>query len=203
MNSDIQIIDMLSDDPDDCSPTDGSLGDELADTVFVTVIALGMAEMVTTVLTVAVLVTDCTSMLVLVMMAVEVEVANCVLVSTSMLVLVAMAVEVMVEVELMSRVLVMDEVVLTVLVIVVVKEKTTELVEEVTTVEFTNVVLVTVDVVVEPVTAQVSVRVKMLNQIIFFKGTMIYIHNDIHHTYMYMFGVYHCCLEHAYLQVHM
>ena len=54
MNSDIQIIDKLSDDPADCSPNDESPGDELADTVLVTVIALGVAEMVTTVLTVSV-----------------------------------------------------------------------------------------------------------------------------------------------------
>ena len=51
MNSDIQIIDVLSDDPADCSPT-WSPGDELADTVFVTVITVGVAEKVTTVLTV-------------------------------------------------------------------------------------------------------------------------------------------------------
>ena len=74
MKSDIQIIDMLSDDLGDSSPTDGSPGDELADTVLVTVISLGMAEMVTTVLTVAVVVTDCTSVLVLVVMAVDVTV---------------------------------------------------------------------------------------------------------------------------------
>ena len=65
MKSDIQIIDVLSGDPADCSPT-GSSGDEFMDTVFVTVIAMGVAEMVMTVLTVAVLVTDCTSVLVLV-----------------------------------------------------------------------------------------------------------------------------------------
>ena len=73
MNSDIQIIDALSDDPADCSPTE-SPGDELADTVFVTVITVGVAEMVTTVLTVAVLVTDCTSMLVLVLVLVAIAV---------------------------------------------------------------------------------------------------------------------------------
>ena len=73
MNSDIQIIDMLSDDPADCSPT-GSSGDELKDMVFVTVIAVGVAEMVTTVLTIAVLVTDCTSMLVLVLVVIAVVV---------------------------------------------------------------------------------------------------------------------------------
>ena len=50
MNSDIQMIDMLSDDPADWSATE-SPGDEMAGTVFVTVITLG----------VAVLVTDCTS----------------------------------------------------------------------------------------------------------------------------------------------
>ena len=73
MNSDIQIIDTLFDDPADSSPTK-SPGDEMVDTLFVTVITLGVAEMVTTVLTVAVVVTDCTSMLVLVAMAVEVVV---------------------------------------------------------------------------------------------------------------------------------
>ena len=40
MNSDIQIIHVLSDDLADCSPT-GSPSDELADTVFVSVITLG------------------------------------------------------------------------------------------------------------------------------------------------------------------
>ena len=85
MNSDIQIIDTLSDDPADCSPTE-SPGDELTDTVFVTVIALGVAEMVTTVLTVAVLVTDCTSVLVLVAMEVNVELMICMLVTTDVVV---------------------------------------------------------------------------------------------------------------------
>ena len=51
MNSDIQIIHMLSEDPADCSLI-WSPGDELADTVFVTVITVGVAEKVTTVLTV-------------------------------------------------------------------------------------------------------------------------------------------------------
>ena len=51
---------MLSDDAADCSPI-WSPGDELADTVFVTVITMGVAAKVTIVLTVAVLVTDCTS----------------------------------------------------------------------------------------------------------------------------------------------
>ena len=51
MNRDIQIIDMLSDDPADCSPI-WSPGDELVDTVFVTVITVGVAEKVTTVFTV-------------------------------------------------------------------------------------------------------------------------------------------------------
>ena len=75
MNSDIQIIDTcaLSDDSADCSPT-WSPGDELTDTVFVTVITVGVVEMVTIVLTVAVFVTDCTSVLVLVAMVVVVEV---------------------------------------------------------------------------------------------------------------------------------
>ena len=72
MNRDIQIIDMLSDDPADCSPA-GSSGNEFMQTVFITVIALGVAGMVTTVLTVAVLVTDCTSVIVLVAMVVDVE----------------------------------------------------------------------------------------------------------------------------------
>ena len=68
---------MLSeDDAANCSPSAGS-GDEFADTVFVTVIALGVAEMVTTVL----LVTDCTSVLVLVAMVVDVELMICVLVT--------------------------------------------------------------------------------------------------------------------------
>ena len=71
MNSDIQIIDVLSeDDPNDCCPS-ASSDDEFTDTVFVTVIALGMAEIVTTVLTVAVFVRDSTS--VLVVMVVDVE----------------------------------------------------------------------------------------------------------------------------------
>ena len=73
MNSDIQTTDMLSDNPADCFPT-GSSGDEFMDTVFVTVMAMGVAELVTTMLTVAVLVTDCTSVLVLVVIAVVVEV---------------------------------------------------------------------------------------------------------------------------------
>ena len=60
MKSDIQIIDMVSDDPAECSSI-WSPGDELADTVFVIVITVGVAEMVTIVLTVAVLVTVCTS----------------------------------------------------------------------------------------------------------------------------------------------
>ena len=51
MNRDIQIIRMLSDDPADCSPI-WSPGDELAHTVFVTVITVGVAEKVTIVLTV-------------------------------------------------------------------------------------------------------------------------------------------------------
>ena len=57
INSDIQTIDTLSDDPADWSPTDGSPGDELAATVLVTVV-----------------VTDCTSVLVLVVMAVDITV---------------------------------------------------------------------------------------------------------------------------------
>ena len=65
MNSDIQIINTLPDDPGDCSST-GFPGDELVEIVFVTVIALGVAEMVTTVLEIASLVTNCTSVLVLV-----------------------------------------------------------------------------------------------------------------------------------------
>ena len=81
MNSDIQIIDMVSDDPVDCSPTEPP-GDEMADTVLVTVITLGVAEMVTTLLTVAVVVTDCTSVLVLVVMAVDVTVDVVVLVTS-------------------------------------------------------------------------------------------------------------------------
>ena len=86
MNSDIQIIDVLSDDPSDCSPIE-SAGDELADAVFVTVIALGVAEMVTTVLNnVAVLVTDCTSLLTLVTMVVDVELMSRVLITTDMVV---------------------------------------------------------------------------------------------------------------------
>ena len=60
INSDIQIIDILSDDPADWSATE-SPGDELA-------------EMVTTVLTVAVLVTDCTSVLVVMVVDVTVDV---------------------------------------------------------------------------------------------------------------------------------
>ena len=79
MNSDIQIMEKLSDGPADCSPTDGSPGDELADTVLVTVIALGVAEMVTTVLFVSVIVTDCTS--VIVAMVVDVELMTAVLVT--------------------------------------------------------------------------------------------------------------------------
>ena len=66
MNSDIQIIDVLSeDDAGDCCPNVCS-GDKFMDTVFVTVIAVGMAEIVTTVLTVTVFVNDSTSVLVLV-----------------------------------------------------------------------------------------------------------------------------------------
>ena len=105
MNRDIQMIHMLSDNPADCSPI-WSPGDELVDTVFVTVISTGMAEMVTTVLTVAVVVTDCTSVLVLVAMAVEVELMIAVLVSTSVLVLVStrssVLVMMVVDVEVMS-----------------------------------------------------------------------------------------------------
>ena len=51
MNRDIQIIHMLSNDPADCSPT-WSPGDELAHTVFVTVITVGVAKKVMTLLTV-------------------------------------------------------------------------------------------------------------------------------------------------------
>ena len=98
MNSDIQIIHVLSDAPADCSLTDGSPGDELADTILVTVIALGVAEMVTTVLTVAVFVTDCTSVLVLVLVVIAVvvvvELTSSVLVSDSTLMLVVMVVDV-------------------------------------------------------------------------------------------------------------
>ena len=57
MNSDIQIIDTLPDDHADCSPV-WSSGDEFTDAVFVIVITMGVAEMVTTVLAVTVLVTD-------------------------------------------------------------------------------------------------------------------------------------------------
>ena len=82
MNRDIQTSVVLSEhDSADCPSRAGS-GDELADTVFVTVIALGVAEMVTTVLTIAVLVTDCTSVLVLVVMVVDVELMISVLVTT-------------------------------------------------------------------------------------------------------------------------
>ena len=88
MNSDIQIIDVLSDDPADCCPG-GCSGDKFVDTVFVTVITLGVAEIVTTVLTIAIFVSDSTSVLVVV------------------------------EVELVSFVFVMTDVVLTVLVTVV------------------------------------------------------------------------------------
>ena len=73
MNSDIQITDTLSDDSADCSPA-GFPGNELTETVFVTVITVGVAEMVTIVLTIAVLVTNCTSVLVLVVIAVVVKV---------------------------------------------------------------------------------------------------------------------------------
>ena len=95
MNSDIQIIHTLLDDPADCSPTE-SPGDEFMDTVFVTVIFVGVDEMVTTMLMVAVLVTDCTSVLVLVAMVVDVELMICVLVTncTSVLVIVMTVVDV-------------------------------------------------------------------------------------------------------------
>ena len=46
MNSDIQIIDMLSDNPSGCSPI-WSPGDELADTACVIVIIVAVTEMVT------------------------------------------------------------------------------------------------------------------------------------------------------------
>ena len=85
MNSDIQIIGTLSDDLVDCSPI-WSPGDEFMDTVFITVIALGVADMVTTLLMVAVLFTDCTSVLVLVVMVVDVELMICKLVTTDVVV---------------------------------------------------------------------------------------------------------------------
>ena len=54
MNSDIQIIHVLSsDDPSDRCPG-GCSGDEFTDMVFVTVIALGVAKIVTTVLVVVI-----------------------------------------------------------------------------------------------------------------------------------------------------
>ena len=72
MNSDIQIGVVLSEDvAADCCPIVCS-GDEFMDTVFVTVITLGVAEIVTTVLTVAVFVSDITSVLVVV----DVELMN-------------------------------------------------------------------------------------------------------------------------------
>ena len=91
--------------------------------VLVTVIAVGVAEIVTTALTVAVVVTDCTSVLVLVAMVVDVELMICVLVTdcTSVLVLVAMVVDV--DLMIMSCVLVTTDVVLMMLVTVVGTEK--------------------------------------------------------------------------------
>ena len=93
MNSDIHIIHVLSDDPLDCCPN-GCSGDEFTDMVFVTVITLGVAEIVT-VLVVKVVdvdfmncvfVTDSTSVLVLVV--VVVDLITCVLVVTDVTVLV-------------------------------------------------------------------------------------------------------------------
>ena len=72
MNNAIHITDVLSENnPADFSPSACS-EDEFTHVVFVTVIAMGVAEMVTTVVTVAVIVTDCTSVLVLVVMVIEV-----------------------------------------------------------------------------------------------------------------------------------
>ena len=113
-NSDIQIIDVLSeDDAADCCPGVCS-SDEFMDTVFVTVIALGVAEIVTTVLTVSVFVSDSTSVLVVV----DVELMSFVFVMTDVvfMVLVTSAVFVsvlvmkVVNVELKSSVLVMTDV---------------------------------------------------------------------------------------------
>ena len=72
MNNAIHITDVSSENnPADCSPSACS-EDEFTHVAFVTVIAVGVAEMVTTVVTVAVIVTNCTSVLVLVVMVVEV-----------------------------------------------------------------------------------------------------------------------------------
>ena len=119
-NNDIHISDVLSkDDPaDSCSSA--SSGDEFTDMVFITVITLGVAEIIT----------------VLVSMVVEVELMSCVLVTTDvvLMVLVMVAISVsdstsvlvlvvmVVEVELMSLVLVRTDVVITELVMVVVTE---------------------------------------------------------------------------------
>ena len=73
MNNDIQIIGVLSeDDPNDCCPS-ASSDDEFIDTVFVTVTTLGVVEIVTTVLTVDIFVSNSTSVLVLVVVVVDVE----------------------------------------------------------------------------------------------------------------------------------
>ena len=102
MKSDIQIIHKLSDNPVDCSSTVSS-GDDLADMIFVTVIIVGVAEMVTVVLTVAVLVIDCTShvavlvcdsTLMLTEMVVDVSVTRGVLACDNISVLVVMVVDV-------------------------------------------------------------------------------------------------------------
>ena len=76
------------------------------DTFFITVIFVGMAE-VTTVHTVTVFVTNCTLVLVLVAMLVEVDLMTFVLVCTSVLVLVAVKVEVMIAVLVCTLVLVL------------------------------------------------------------------------------------------------
>ena len=84
MNSDIQTDNVLSHDPVvGCCPRE-SLGDEFTDMVLVTVIALDVAEIVTTVSTVAVVVSDCISVVVLVVdvMVVDVAMMSCVLVTT-------------------------------------------------------------------------------------------------------------------------
>ena len=134
----------------------------MADTVFVTVIALGVTEMVTTVLTVAVLVTHFTSMLVL-----RVELMTFVLGTTDVLVMVlvmlcthvaekvSVLVVMVVNMELMTSVLVTTDVALivpvtTVEIIAVLVTTDVALIVSVTTVEIIAVlVLMQVATVVE------------------------------------------------------
>ena len=83
MQSDIQTNNVLSRDPAGCCPEE-SLGGEFTGTVLVIVIALDMAERVTPVSKVAVVVSDCILVVVLGVdvMMVDVAMVSCVLVTT-------------------------------------------------------------------------------------------------------------------------